>query len=113
MSSLGNFGRIDYGASMLGQVVEPIKNEFGCEKFVKDDFSEKLGSGTYFILVKRGNCDNPTKVRNIQQIGGSVALIADSHEESLQQLVMEDNTGNTETLTIPGYMIDHDAALEI
>ena len=45
--------------------MEPIKNEYGCEKFVKGDFSEKLGSGTYFIMVKRGNCDNPTKVRNI------------------------------------------------
>lgn len=64
-------------------------------------------------MVQRGRCNNPTKVRNIQSIGGSVALIADSVEESLEQLVMEDSTGNTETLTIAGYMIDHDAARDI
>lgn len=40
-------------------------------------------------------------------------MIADSVEESLDQLVMEDSTGNTETLTIAGYMIDHDAAQDI
>jgi imidazole glycerol phosphate synthase subunit HisF len=42
-----------------------------------------------FIMVRRGQCDNPTKVRNVQSIGGAVALIADYQEESLEDLVME------------------------
>lgn len=59
-------------------------------------------------MVRRGQCDNPTKVRNVQSIGGAVALIADYQEESLDNLVMEQTSRMS--LTIPGYMVDHDVA---
>jgi hypothetical protein len=29
-SSLGNFGHINYGATTIGKVVQPIGNEYGC-----------------------------------------------------------------------------------
>lgn len=114
-SSLGNFGHIDYGASTLGQVLTPVGNEYGCQSFTLDHFPHlSLDMPiNFFVLVKRGKCNNPTKVRNVEAIGGSVALIADSTEESLAELVMEDSSGSQTSLTIPGYMIDHDAAVQI
>jgi hypothetical protein len=64
--------------------------------------------------MKRGDCDNPTKVRNAQEFGAQVALISDDRDETLDGIVMEDETnGSTVPLTIPGYMIGHDAALLI
>jgi hypothetical protein len=37
-ASLGNFGHINYGESMLGQVIQPKTNQYGCNKFTQRDF---------------------------------------------------------------------------
>ena len=62
----------------------------------------------FFLVVERGGgCSNPTKVRNAQNFGATVALIADYREEPLDYIVMEDMAGSTNDLVIPGYMIDY------
>jgi hypothetical protein len=66
-----------------------------------------------FILVKRGSCSNPTKVRNVQQLGGALALIADYYEDNTDSVVMTDYGGAGESLTIPGFLIDHESSLLI
>jgi hypothetical protein len=68
-------------------VIVPTGNQYGCNQFKAEDLPTT--SKTMFIMVRRGQCDNPTKVRNVQSIGGAVALIADYQEESLEDLVME------------------------
>jgi len=99
---------------MIGQVVIPKKNVYGCKEFVSSvDFPDLNTSTNFFVLVKRGICSNPTKVRNVEKVGGMVALIGDNRQESLTQLVMEDAQGSSLPVRIPGYMIEHDAASQI
>ena len=43
-----------------------------------------------FIMVKRGHCSNPTKVRNVQDFGGAIAIIIDNIEEDMGEIVMTD-----------------------
>ena len=59
-----------------------------------------------FVLVDRGRCSNPTKVRNIENFGGAVALIADYRPESMEDFVMVDYGGAGHSLVTPGFMID-------
>lgn len=37
---MANFGHIDYGSSILGQVFVPLTNKEGCETFTKSMFDE-------------------------------------------------------------------------
>ena len=65
-------------------------------------------------MVQRGKCPNQEKVRNVQEAGGLVAIIADDVDESVDELVMEGNSaGSTTPLNIPGYMIEKRVALMI
>ena len=50
------------------------------------------------------------KVRNVENFGGAVALIADYKDESVDNLIMTDYAGSGYSLTIPGFMIEHDAS---
>ena len=59
-----------------------------------------------FVLVDRGHCSNPTKVRNIENFGGAVALIADYKPEDVHDIVMTDYGGAGHSLVTPGFMID-------
>ena len=64
-------------------------------------------------MLDRGKCSNVVKVRNVENFGGAVALIADYKEEDVDDLIMTDYAGSGYSLTIPGFMIDHDAGLKI
>ena len=66
-----------------------------------------------FVLVDRGHCSNPTKVRNIENFGGAVALIADYKPEDMDDFVMVDYGGAGHSLTTPGFMIDYFSAEKI
>ena len=66
-----------------------------------------------FILVDRGFCSNPTKVRNIERFGASMALIADYRPENMDDFVMLDHSGAGHSLQIPGFMVDYDSANKI
>ena len=63
--------------------------------------------------MERGHCSNPTKVRNVENFGGAVALIADYKEEDVDALVMSDFQGSGQSLTIPGFMIEYNSAQKI
>ena len=66
-----------------------------------------------FVLVERGGCPNPTKVRNIENFGASVALIADYKPESVEEIVMVDYGGAGHSLVTPGFLVDYFSAIEI
>ena len=63
-SSLGNFGHIQYGTTVTGQLRYDYNNTQGCVPF------DKHFNGTGFILVFAGGCPITTKVRNIENAGG-------------------------------------------
>ena len=67
---------------------------------------DKGPSLALFVLVDRGLCSNPTKVRNIENFGASIALIADYTPESMEDIVMVDYGGAGHSLVTPGFMID-------
>ena len=66
-----------------------------------------------FVMVDRGHCSNPTKVRNIENYGGSVALIADYQPEDMESVVMVDAGGAGHSLVTPGFMVDFFSATQI
>ena len=110
-ASLGNFGHIMYGSTMFGAVITPTSwdpekpdeaNNYGCKPFTWGDFPELYSSEAQlqtwslqlFILLDRGKCSNVIKVRNVENFGGAVALIADYKEEDVDNLVMTDYAGS-------------------
>jgi hypothetical protein len=66
-----------------------------------------------FVLLERGHCSNPTKVRNVEMFGATLALIGDEKDEDVTQIIMEDYDGSGFALKIPAYMIEHRAFLKI
>jgi len=55
-------------------------------------------------MVDRGECTFVTKVRNIENMGVKMAIIADDKLENTENLIMaDDNTGRS--ITIPSFMI--------
>lgn len=59
------------------------------------------------ILLDRGNCSFVTKVRNVQQVGGHIALIVNNNPyEDLKDIIMADD-GRGRDLVIPGVLITY------
>ena len=52
-------------------------------------------------------------MRNIENFGAAVALIADNKAEDMDDLVMVDFGGNGHSLVTPGFMVDYDSATKI
>lgn len=59
------------------------------------------------VLVDAGKCTITTKVRNIENAGGQMALIGDAFYEKIEDVWMEDVDGAGFSLTIPGLMISN------
>jgi len=62
------------------------------------------------VLVDAGKCPITTKVRNIQNAGGQMALIGDAFLVNVDDVWMEDIDGSGFSLTIPGMMISKEDA---
>lgn len=57
------------------------------------------------VLVMAGKCPITTKVRNVENAGGQVALIGDGWYESIEDVWFEDVDGSGFSLTIPALLI--------
>lgn len=55
-------------------------------------------------MVDRGSCTFVTKARNVQKIGGGLALIVDNRDENLDNVLMADD-GTGSDIIIPTIMI--------
>ena len=109
----------------MGRVIYPsIANSDGCQPLKWDQFQAVTSTSSakgdkkaqrmpYFVLVDRGNCSNPQKVRNVENFGGAVALIADYVSEDVEALVMNDYGGSGHSLITPGFMIDQTSGATI
>jgi len=103
-AKLGNFGHITYGSSMHVSYFYPSENRKGCLPFAKAFPQNSM------VLVDAGACPVTTKVRNIEQAGGQVALIGDGFYENIEDVYMEDVDGSGFSLTIPALLIGKEAA---
>lgn len=60
----------------------------------------------------RGNCSFVTKVRNVENAGGKVALIVNNENSNVSRIIMSDD-GTGKELTIPALLISLDDGLVI
>jgi hypothetical protein len=106
-ASLSNFGRIPYGYNLIGKVFfNPVNltDDYACRQlpYIGDTHSVDESP---IIMVHRGSCSFVTKVRNVENAGGHVALIIDNVEEEISRVVMADD-GRGRELSIPGVLIN-------
>ena len=102
--SLADFGHIPYGQSLVGQVVFPEDNEYGCDPF--EDSLTAYNDPNPIVIIRRGECTFVQKVRNVQKGGGKFAVIVDEKDrENVKYITMvNDGTGNG--INIPSVMIN-------
>lgn len=62
------------------------------------------GDITPFFIAERGDCSFVRKVRNMENIGVKVAIIIDTTEEDVEQIVMSDD-GTGGGIRIPAMLI--------
>ena len=61
-SSVGNFGHIDYGTSIIGRLHYPLNNTDGCLPFEESNFDpehlkeSRLNNHKVIVMVDRGSC---------------------------------------------------------
>ena len=97
-------------------------NSDGCSPLSWDHFKQFLTTRTpdsdtsnfpLFVMVDRGRCSNPTKVRNVENFGGAIALIVDYKPEDVNSFVMTDYGGSGHSLVTPGMLVDYFSSLQI
>ena len=108
-ASLGNFGHIMYGSSILGRVYYSLNNTDGCRPYRIDDFppsffADEESDLNPIIMADRGNCSFVSKVRNIERQGVKLAIINDNLEEDSSNLIMSDD-GTGHSINIPSFII--------
>ena len=108
-ATLGNFGHISYGQSVMGRLYYPVDNQDGCRPFTGTDFNhhwedqEEDGTISAIVIVDRGNCHFVTKVENLQQVGARLAIIADNKDEAVTVVMANDGSGWE--VNIPSFFI--------
>jgi len=56
---------------------------FRADPFVTTVPHIRLMPRNTFVLLERGHCSNPTKVRNVEAFGSNIALIGDERDEDV------------------------------
>jgi len=104
------FGSYKYGFSTIGKVfhhhntLEPSDVDYACKPLDKLETSTNRSNIIPIILIDRGSCSFVTKVRNVQNMGGKIALIVNNQEDDEQIFgINDDGTGND--ILIPGILI--------
>ncbi len=103
-----NFGKNPYGFIFTGKLFYDLKDK-------EDDYACKPLSGYHenfenkverfpIIMIDRGNCTFVTKTRNVQNLGGSLALIINYNDENIDNILMMDD-GTSSDIYIPTIII--------
>lgn len=107
-ASLGNFGHVLYGSSILARVYYPYANTDGCREFSREDlpreFFDQEELSSLVLMVDRGTCSFVTKVRNAEKVGVKVCIVADNRDEESERVVMTDD-GSGHSISIPSFII--------
>ena len=102
-----NFGFIPYGQGMNGKVYySQSGNKDACSihHLLTENIEKIHLHDNIIMMVDRGGCTFAQKVRNIQKVGGDMALIVDNSDEDLSKLILSDD-GSGAGLHIPAMMI--------
>lgn len=119
-ASYANFGNIPYGHSIvsvddvsnqaqIGRLYYDAENDKGCNAYTPQKFEVDMdGDVTPFMLADRGECTFVQKVRNMQRIGVSVAIIIDNkRKEDVTNVVMSDD-GTGGGISIAAMLISYE-----
>ena len=79
-------------------------NQYGCEPFNRYTEENPNVGDSPFILVKKGLCSYTTKVRNIEEAGGHVAIIINDKDEKVEDMFLADD-GHEGEISIPAILI--------
>ena len=121
-SQLANFGHIPYGQSLTGLLFFNISNLHGCEEpgaegleaWYRRVFGEgevRDGSGNrmpiIFLVKRSAKCSYVQQVRNVQNSGGAMAIIANTQVgvDVEEEVMSDDGTGST--IHIPSLLISY------
>lgn len=66
--------------------------------------SQNPGFEPTVVLVERGNCSFVSKVRNIANMGGAIAVIIDTLNEDIKDVILSDD-GTGAGIRIPAILI--------
>lgn len=98
--NFANYGKIPYGFLFTGRLFYDLNDkddDYACKPLNKfhENFETKADRFP-IIMVDRGNCTFVTKSRNVQNLGGSMALIINNREEENidNVLMMDDGSGS-------------------
>ena len=92
-SHLANFGKYQFGSSITTSVYRPGIHKNACQRMVEDEQQYAQTNGlSYggFVIVESGACSLETKARNIQDLGGQVALIVTRDSAGVFEEVEDD-----------------------
>ncbi len=107
-SAYSNFGKIPYGYFTMGRLYyDPTNKEadYACKPLTGYTLAPEPTVDRYpIVMVDRGSCSFVTKTRNVQKLGGHLALIVDNTEESIDEILMADD-GSGSDIIIPAIMI--------
>ena len=103
-SAVSSFGHIPYGHKMDGRLLYDINNPLGCNKFNREAREDPLVGETPFIMVNEGECNYFTKINNVEQAGGHLAIIV-SNDNNIDDGIFISEEGLSSNITIPALLI--------
>eukprot|EP00826_Nyctotherus_ovalis_P027702 TRINITY_DN2167_c0_g3_i1.p1 TRINITY_DN2167_c0_g3~~TRINITY_DN2167_c0_g3_i1.p1 ORF type:complete len:357 (-),score=83.68 TRINITY_DN2167_c0_g3_i1:372-1442(-) len=105
--SYANFGKIPYGTILAGRVFYFEDNPDFCStkgKVILDREGDPDDDFSPIVLVERGNCSFIRKAKNVQEIGGALALIVDNQDRNPEYFIMVDD-GTAYEIVIPTILV--------
>ena len=104
-ANYANFGYIPYGQSVMGKLHFLEEDNNACEEFPEGYELKRMSDDiSPFMIANRGDCSFVQKVRNMENIGVSVAIIIDNRAEMIDEVLMSDD-GTGGGIRIPSMLI--------
>jgi len=110
-ASYSNFGKIPYGYTLTGRIYFDPDNfvqDFACSPITSINIDKKDKADLPpIVMVNRGSCNFVDKVKNVEDMGGHLALIINNNmDEEASNIIMTDVDRKGESLNIPGVLIN-------
>jgi hypothetical protein len=110
-SAYSNFGKVPYGQFIIGRLYYDINNQetdYACRPLTGIRIEPEARIDRHpIVMVDRGSCSFVTKARNVEKIGGALALVVNNKQEDLDQVLMADD-GTGADIFIPTIMISQE-----
>jgi hypothetical protein len=107
-ATYSNFGKVPYGQFVIGRLYYDTNNkelDYACKPLTGINIQPETRVDRFpIVMVDRGTCTFVSKVRNVQKLGGALALIVDNSDEDINTVVMNDD-GTGSDIYIPAIMI--------